>query len=164
MYGSEFFRLEFNQSRVIHKYEWSLASLDSVLGLVGGVAGIIWPLLARIFGDYEAFTYTNSLLSSLYSTRPEASPGSATGIEKMKDSVSYKGQFSYNYLDYRFSSLLNYFCSGCFRRWPCFQQRKRRLEKYEAAGEKLSEDTDIVKFIRILRASEFLSKVYLKKH
>ena len=58
--------LGFNQSRVINKYEWSLASLDEVLGLVGGVAGIIWPLLGYLLGDYEAFTYENSLIRSLY--------------------------------------------------------------------------------------------------
>ena len=46
----------------------------------------------------------------------------------------------------------------------CFQQKKSRLDKYEAAAEKLNEDTDIVKFIRIHRLSEFLSQVYLKKH
>ena len=58
--------MEFNQSRVIKKYEWALSSLDEVLGLVGGVAGIIWPLLGYLFGDYEAFTYENNLIRSLY--------------------------------------------------------------------------------------------------
>ena len=96
-----------------------------IFGLVGGIAGIIWPLLAYILDDYETFSYANALISSIYSTRPEGSSGSA--IDKMRKSVSYKGQFNYGYLDYRFTSLIAYFCSCCCRKVSCFQRSKSRL-------------------------------------
>ena len=39
------FRTVINQSRVQHKQTWAYESLDLVLGLVGGLAGVIWTVL-----------------------------------------------------------------------------------------------------------------------
>ena len=49
-------------------FEWSINSLDIVLGLVGGLAGVIWPMLAMVFGGYETFKFENSLIGSIYPT------------------------------------------------------------------------------------------------
>ena len=50
------FRVDFTQSRIINIQEWSVDSLDIIFGLVGGIAGIIWPFLAYIMYDYEQFS------------------------------------------------------------------------------------------------------------
>ena len=49
----------------------AIDSLDQVLGLVGGLASIIWGVLALIFGHYESFRFENSLISSIYPTSPQ---------------------------------------------------------------------------------------------
>ena len=49
----------------------AIASLDLVLGLVGGLSGIIWGVLALVFGGYESFKFENSLIASIYPTSPQ---------------------------------------------------------------------------------------------
>ena len=41
-----------------------------MLGLVGGLAGVIWPALYMVFGSYETFKFENSLISAVYPTSP----------------------------------------------------------------------------------------------
>ena len=47
--------IEYAQSRVQYNEEWSVQSLDIVLGLVGGLSGIIWASLSMVLGTYETF-------------------------------------------------------------------------------------------------------------
>ena len=47
-----------------------------VLGLVGGLAGVIWPALYMIFGSYETFKFENSLIGAVYPTSPFGSEDS----------------------------------------------------------------------------------------
>ena len=41
-----------------------------ILGVVGGLAGIIWALMGYSLGDYEQFKYDTSLVGSIYQTSP----------------------------------------------------------------------------------------------
>ena len=50
--------------------EWTVQSLDLVLGLVGGFSSIVWAALLIIFGHYEEFKLNNSVIRTIYSTRP----------------------------------------------------------------------------------------------
>ena len=47
------FTIYFEQSHVQNTYEWSINSLDVVLGLVGGVSSVIWSTLAYFMNGYE---------------------------------------------------------------------------------------------------------------
>ena len=62
--------MQYQQSRAQISYTWSVDSLDLVLGLVGGLAGVIWPVLEIVFGGYESFRFENSLIGSVYPTSP----------------------------------------------------------------------------------------------
>jgi len=66
--------VEFVQSRTQYKESWSIASLDIVLGLVGGLSGIVWGLLALVLGSYETFKFENSLIGAVYPTSPQDPP------------------------------------------------------------------------------------------
>ena len=44
--------------------------MDIVVGLVGGVAGVVWATLNYALGDYEQFKYENSLVGAIYPTSP----------------------------------------------------------------------------------------------
>ena len=48
-----------------------MQSLDIVLGLVGGLSGIIWSVLALILGTYETFKLENSLIGAVFPTSPD---------------------------------------------------------------------------------------------
>ena len=60
----------YKQSRRVNELSWSINSLDLVLGVIGGLSGLIWSLLAMVFGGYESFKYQNSLISAVYPTGP----------------------------------------------------------------------------------------------
>ena len=82
----------------------------------------------------------------------------------MTDIVSHQARFMYNYVEFRFISIFNKFCYCCCKRLKCFQERKLRLERYQEASDKLNNEMDIAELIRSIRASDFVSQVYLKKH
>ena len=60
----------YSQSRKMYTYEWSILSLDNVLGFIGGFSGLLWSMLALLFGGYEAFKLDNSLIGAVYPTLP----------------------------------------------------------------------------------------------
>ena len=62
--------VRYTQSRVQYQITWSINSLDLVLGLVGGLAGVVYPALYLAFGGYENFKFENSLISAIYPTSP----------------------------------------------------------------------------------------------
>lgn len=41
-----------------------------MVGLVGGVAGVVWSVLGYTLGGYESFKYENSLVGNIYPTSP----------------------------------------------------------------------------------------------
>ena len=63
--------LSWKQGRRINEFTWSINSLDLVLGVIGGLSGIVWAVLAMALGGYEAFKYQNSLIGAVYPTAPK---------------------------------------------------------------------------------------------
>ena len=51
--------------------DWSVNSLDIILGLVGGFVRLIWGVCSFILGSYEAFKLENSLIGAFYPTMPQ---------------------------------------------------------------------------------------------
>ena len=51
------------QSRAYTETEWTVKSLDLVLGLIGGFVGLIWDSLGFVFGGYESFKLGEALTS-----------------------------------------------------------------------------------------------------
>ena len=41
-----------------------------MLGIVGGVAGVVWAVMGYALGGYEQFKYDTSLVGSIYPTSP----------------------------------------------------------------------------------------------
>ena len=81
----------------------------------------------------------------------------------MTDIVSHKGNFLYNYAEFRFISIFNNFCFCC-NKLRCFKERKLRLERYLEATDKLNNEMDIVELVRNIRESKFDAQNSLKKH
>lgn len=152
----------FYQSRVILRYTWSIASLDIVLGLVGGFAGLCWGLLLLVLGSYEAFKYENSLISSIF---PTSAGGGEHGDQEilpsdekeakaqMLTTVAGRGKYFYNYHEFLWSGCLRSLCFRCCHKKDWFKRRMRRLERHEAASRKVCREMDVVNLIYVRRLS-----------
>ena len=47
-----FFSAGFTQSRLMLETQWTIDSIDLILGFIGGMAGVIWAILAFMLGSY----------------------------------------------------------------------------------------------------------------
>ena len=57
-----------------------------MLGLVGGLAAVIWPALSLATRGYEKFKYENSLIGAVYPTSPYGSTESGNNKDVRDDS------------------------------------------------------------------------------
>ena len=79
----------------------------------------------------------------------------------MDRNVGTVGKFDYNFGEYIATRLMKPFSCCCKH----FIERKlKRLNNYEAAGEKLTSELDIVRILSAIRLTEFLSVLTLKKY
>ena len=53
-----------------------------MLGLVGGFASIVWAALMIVFSNYETFKLQNSVIGSIYTTRPAGNDRRDTIIDE----------------------------------------------------------------------------------
>ena len=144
--------VRYTQSRVQNQFTWSVNSLDLVLGLVGGLAGVVYPALFFIFGGYENFKFENSLISAIYPTSPQdfvsdadASPESERKAKAaMMKTVSERGKYFYNYSEYLLSWILSSCCCCACGKTDWYHRRVKRYERHETAREKLAEEIDII--------------------
>lgn len=56
------------QARPYTVTEWTVSSLDVVLGVIGGFVGLIWDVLGFSLGGYQAFKFNTALMAGLYTT------------------------------------------------------------------------------------------------
>jgi len=162
--GAKYAELDiiYSQATVTYTQEWAIESIDIVLGLVGGFSGILWSVLAMLFGGYETFKLENSLIGAVYPTAPssqggddgdEAFEGEQMARESLMKVVAERGKYFYNYTDYMLSSLLRCFtccCTGQQRKpggWLAL--RLQKLERHETASERLAQEIDIVKLLNL---------------
>ena len=146
-----------------------------VLGVVGGFQGLVWGLLSLIFGGYQSFKYENSMIRSLYPTVPanydpwadvesEENLRQARAQKAMMDIIAKKGRYTYGYVEYLGASTLKLLCSCCCSKSDFYQKRVKRLERHEAAQEKLGQEVDLVKLLQVHRMVIFIAQLGFKKH
>ena len=83
----------------------------------------------------------------------------------MLHTVADRGRYFYNYSSYFPAYVLReYCCCSCLRKTKCYRKRVKKLERHEAAMDKLGKEVDIVQMLKVLRISSFLSKTVLKRH
>ena len=52
----------------------------------------------------------------------------------------------------------------CLKRTECYKRRQKRLARHELAQEHLAKETEFFKFLKLLRTTDFLAKVMLRKY
>lgn len=151
-----------------------IQSLGLVLGLVGGLSGIIWGLLALLFGGYEQFKLENALIANVFHTAQDSQDDQDSDSDDDNDvakkvlirKVSRQGSYSYGYLEYVVTRILSLFCWCCRRSTACscLLRRLLRLERYREAVEKLTDEMDVVNFLAATRIGTFLATQKLESH
>ena len=102
-----------------------------MLGLVGGLASVIYPALYMATSGYEKFKYENSLIGAVYPTSPYGSTESGNNKDVSDDSnkeddnqkymldlvrtIAERGKYFYYYSEYWCIWVLKLFCCCC----PC---------------------------------------------
>lgn len=143
------------QSRRITNIEWSIQSIDIILGLVGGVSGIIWAALGLLIAPYEDFKFNNSLIGMIYPTAPmpdENEPpidNRKQATDQLEQTVSARGKFYYLFAEY-WATWFLLSCCCCFLRKNSLRHKKRmfKYERYNTAVERMNEEIDILKHIQ----------------
>ena len=82
----------------------------------------------------------------------------------MMDIIANKGRYDYSYFEYLGACTLKLLCSCCCVKSDSYQKRVKRLERHEAAQEKLGQEVDLVKLLQVHRMVIFIAQLGFKKH
>ena len=140
-----------------------------MLGLVGGLSGIIWSVMAMVLGGYQEFKFENSLIGQVYPTSPSATNCSSNERDAKRAimrTVSERGKYWYNYPEFMLVSFLSSCCCCFCKEKPgsWYEEKMARKRRHEAASEKLANEIDIVKLLYVQRVGQFIAKLILNKH
>ena len=81
----------------------------------------------------------------------------------MRDNIAAVGKFDYSYAEFISAKLVRLCCCCCKHIDPVKRMLKR-IENYEAAGEKFTAEMDVERILNAVRIAEFLSVLNLKKY
>ena len=159
-----------SQDRQYFEVTWTVTSIDILLGLIGGFVSLIWSLLGYFLGGYENFRFQQELISEVYSTtdnqrmKRDREPDNYDDARKdLTHSLESKALYDYFYLDYLAASLMKCFCC-CFSKRKCYRKRIKKLQRHEFAQEQLTAETDFFTFLKLLRLTDFMSRLMLKEY
>lgn len=124
---------------------WTVMSLDMMLGIIGGLSVLVWGLFRIVFSGYETFKLENSLISAVYPTAPLGRPDidgddfkdewtpkdDKEAKKSLMRRVAQRGIYFYNYSDYLFSWCCRcMFCLKCCRKCVAIDHRISKLERH----------------------------------
>ena len=81
----------------------------------------------------------------------------------IQNCLEAQSRYYYTYIEYLVASILRFF-SCCCKNKPCYKKRARRLKRHELAQDALTAETDFFEFLKLLRMSDLISKLYLKEY
>ena len=129
------------QYRKYQKTQWTVASLDIVLALIGGSIGLIWDTLGLTMRGYESFKFTTAFIGEIYSTtesqrmRKEAEPSTLDEAKVDLDkSLETSKRYEYHYNEYRCTWFMLKLCCCCKGK-PWYKRREKRFKRHKLAEE-----------------------------
>ena len=160
----------FIQARKYYKTQWTVESFDLVFGLIGGFVGLIWDSLGFFLGNYESFKFNTAIIGEIYSTSEAQRMTDGEEPDNLDDAMndlniclSMSGRYNYPYKEYQSTKFMLRFCC-CFKKRACYKRREQRYKRQKLAEEQLAKETDFFKFLKLLRISNFTSKVGVRKY
>jgi len=95
--------------------------------------------------------------------RSEADPETYDDARKdLTRSLETKLRYDYNYLEHLSTSFLC--CCCCFKKLSCYKRRMKTFQRYELALEQLTSEVDFFSFVKLLRLTDFMSKIHMKEY
>ena len=71
--------------------------------------------------------------------------------------------YQYGYVEYLGTWLILKLCC-CFKKKACFKKREMRYMRHQLAEEQVAKETDFFRFLKLLRVTNFLKKINLRKY
>jgi len=148
--------------------QYTVDSLDILLGVIGGFSGLIWSIMGCCVGGYETFRQETEQLESFYSSdknvksaeifaaspdHPENRDAHQQGngmLAKVKLEFEGRQEYQYLYCDHFTAWLLSFFECFC-KNSKCLRKRVDRLNFHNECVDLLTGETDIVNMVRTLR-------------
>lgn len=114
------------QDRHYSETEWTVRSIDIVLGIIGGFIGLIWDLLGFSLGGYQSYKFNMAMMNETYSTREAGEGHEPNDVEQahddLKRGVETRSRYTYSYSEYLGTWLLTKLCCCCSK-CACFSRR-----------------------------------------
>lgn len=73
------FQFTFKQSNKITTVQYTVQTVDLMLGVIGGFAALVWSTAGVIIGSYQEFRMETSLLQYFYTTDPNVTDEAISG-------------------------------------------------------------------------------------
>jgi hypothetical protein len=136
---------------------YKVDTINVMLGLIGGFAGVIMTTVNVLFGWYPAFLFERSLIRRLFTDSEEQQANPTDMAQRVK---RYR-PFVYSLKEYLTTPLLNFFtcgqCSPCCRgAW--MMRRRERYDKFQIARERLSRELDLLEIVKRQRMFNLLTQ------
>ena len=110
-----YFRATFTQSRKNITTQWSVDSIDLILGFIGGMSEVIWTILAGAMTSYLNFNFESGMIRNFYGIS-RMHPGSDTpnsnelAEQEVKKSIASRRKYNYTYTEFITTRLMKVLC------------------------------------------------------
>jgi hypothetical protein len=138
------------------KYK-SLLTFSVILGIVGGIASVIFSALPVIMWWYQMFHYESQLVRNLYK---ETTNSNENPLD-LKDKINSTKPLVYRWRSYMCMLFLKFCCCCCRDR--CYKDGARQYEKYFRARKRLEQEFDFLELVKKVRVLSMLTSALLAK-
>ena len=110
-----YFRTTFTQSRKNITTQWSIDSIDLILGFIGGMSEVIWAILGMLMASYLTFHFESGMIRNFYGVskmHPGSDPPNSNELaeQEVKKSIASRRKYNYTYTEFITTKLMKLAC------------------------------------------------------
>jgi hypothetical protein len=130
---------------------------------MGGQGAAVMFAIRLLVGNFQKTAYQNSLLRLLYTREKSRRRRSvlADDAEEVQAEINNREPEVFNYYTYVSSQLISAFCC-CLKQREWYKVRKQQASAHNEAFKRLSNEIDILNFIRTSRQLRLLTHTVLR--
>ena len=160
-----YLRASFLQSRKNVTTQWSIDSIDLILGFIGGMSEVIWIIVSFLLGSYLNFHYESSMIRNFYGSSKvhlgsDVPEDEGSAKDNVKKSIETRKKYNYSYAEY----LTTKFMKACCLNKCISAEAASRFERHADTTERLEEELNFIQLVRNLRVFRFMSRLMLRKY
>ena len=140
-----YLRAVFLLSRKNVTTQWSIDSIDLILGFIGGMSEVIWIIVSFMLGSYLNFHYESSMIRNFYGSskvhmNSDTPTDTKSAQDDVKKSIESRKKYNYSYLEY----LTTKFMKACCLNKCLSEQAASRFERHAETTERLEEELNFI--------------------